>query len=160
MVDTVTFRVDGLKQLRANILSMNEKMSKKIIRSAVVAGARIIVLAARAKAPYKYGALMKSIGSRRDIRESTKTLETRAVSVFRVPGIYADTPANVRKKRVGKTYMMDPPTFYWKFNELGTVRQPARPFVEPALYNNIPGIIQTIRNKVNDGIRNALGTIP
>lgn len=152
MAKTTTFRVEGLRELRDQLQRMSAKMSKKILRSATTAGARVIVVAARANAPVKTGALKKSIGSRRDIRECRKDYEVRAVSVFRVKGIYAPTKENVRRGRAGKSYMMDPPTFYWKFNELGTVKQPAKPFIEPALRDNISQVTDAVKEKLIEGI--------
>ncbi|MFX8433551.1 HK97-gp10 family putative phage morphogenesis protein, partial [Acinetobacter baumannii] len=41
---------------------------------------------------------------------------------------------------VGKKYQTDGRVFYWRFLELGTSRQPATPFLRPALYENIEQI--------------------
>jgi HK97 gp10 family phage protein len=149
-----TFRVTtlGLKEFKTNIDGLKKEMRRKTMRSATTAGARVIVLEARRGAPVKTGALKKSIESLRDIRESKIDLEVRAVSVFKVPGVYAATRENVRKGKAGKTYLMDPPTFYWKFNELGTVKQPAKPFIEPALANNIQKVTDAVAKKLAEGI--------
>ena len=152
MARVTTVKVEGLAPLQRQLRQMTQEMRRKILRSATTAGARVIVLAARAKAPVKTGALKKSIGSRRDIRECKKDYEVRAVSVFRVKGIYAATKENVRRGRAGKSYMMDPPTFYWKFNELGTVKQPAKPFIEPALRDNISQVTDAVKNVLTDRI--------
>ncbi|MDR8423955.1 hypothetical protein FPK38_21560, partial [Acinetobacter baumannii] len=37
-------------------------------------------------------------------------------------------------------YQTDGRVFYWRFLELGTSRQPATPFLRPALYENIEQI--------------------
>ncbi|MFX4744348.1 HK97-gp10 family putative phage morphogenesis protein, partial [Acinetobacter baumannii] len=44
---------------------------------------------------------------------------------------------NRRSGRVGKTYQTDGRVFYWRFLELGSSRQPATPFLSPALYEKI-----------------------
>ena len=155
MASTVRIKVEGLIPLQRAMRRMTQNIRKKILRSATTSGARVIVLAARANAPVKTGALKKSIGSRRDIRECKVDYEVRAVSVFRVPGIYANTKENVRRGRAGKKYMMDPPTFYWKFNELGTVKQPAKPFIEPALANNISQVTDAIKERLIEGLLKA-----
>lgn len=153
MASKMTVKVDGLVELQRQLKAMSTQMSRKILRSATTAGARVIVVAARAKAPVgKTGELKKSIGSRRDIRECRKDYEVRAVSVFRVKGTYANTRENVRRGRAGKTYMMDPPTFYWKFNELGTVKQTAKPFIEPALQDNISQVTDAVKQRLTEGI--------
>lgn len=60
---------------------------------------------------------------------------------------YANTAANRRQNRVGQSYATagssDNPggdTWYWRFQELGTSRQAARPFLRPALNNNIDSV--------------------
>ncbi|MGS4226617.1 HK97-gp10 family putative phage morphogenesis protein [Acinetobacter baumannii] len=53
----------------------------------------------------------------------------------RIP--YTNNAQNRRAGRVGKTYQSDGRVFYWRFLELGTSRQPATPFLRPALYENI-----------------------
>lgn len=148
----ITYRVDGLDALGRQLAELRGKTTQKIIRSAVTAGARVIVLDARRRAPVRTGALKKSIESLRDKQNSGPGIEFRAVSVFKVPGVYANTKENVRKGRAGKTYLQDPPTFYWKFNELGTVRQPARPFIQPALSENVGRIISVMIKKIEEGL--------
>lgn len=148
----ITFKVQGLDLLGRQLAELRGKTAQKIIRSAVTAGARVIVLDARRRAPVRTGDLRKSIESLRDKQNSGPGIEFRAVSVFKVPGVYANTKHNVRKGRVGKTYLQDPPTFYWKFNELGTVRQPARPFIQPALSENVGRIIDAMRKKIEEGL--------
>lgn len=60
---------------------------------------------------------------------------------------YANTAANRRQNRVGQSYATagssDNPggdTWYWRFQELGTSRQAAKPFLRPALNNNVDGV--------------------
>ncbi|RSQ31222.1 hypothetical protein EA709_01695 [Acinetobacter baumannii] len=53
----------------------------------------------------------------------------------RIP--YTNNAQNRRSGRVGKTYQADGRVFYWRFLELGTSKQPATPFLRPALYENI-----------------------
>lgn len=146
----IKMQFQGLSELGQRIAKLNNAMQRRIIKSAVTAGARVIVLDARRRAPVKTGALRKSIESLRDKEFSRPGFEVRAVSVFKVPGVYANTKANVRAGKAGKTYLQDPPTFYWKFNELGTVRQPARPFIQPALSENISKITQTMASKIQE----------
>lgn len=57
---------------------------------------------------------------------------------------YVNSKDNVRKKLAGKTYKTDGDktnpggdTFYWRYLEFGTQHSPAKPFMRPALQNNI-----------------------
>lgn len=56
---------------------------------------------------------------------------------------YTNNAQNRRSGRVGKTYQTDGRVFYWRFLEFGTSRQPATPFMRPALATNI----QQVTNK-------------
>lgn len=56
----------------------------------------------------------------------------------RIP--YTNNAENRRSGRVGQTYQTDGRVFYWRFLELGTSRQPATPFLRPALSENIQPI--------------------
>ncbi|MCO9048473.1 HK97-gp10 family putative phage morphogenesis protein [Acinetobacter sp. UC24323] len=56
----------------------------------------------------------------------------------RIP--YTNNAQNRHAGRVGQTYQTDGRVFYWRFLELGTSRQPATPFLRPALYENIEQI--------------------
>lgn len=155
----IIFQIDGLKELNNVLKLLDDKMQKSISRRAVTAGAKVIRAAARASAPVDTGALKKSIQSLRDKRESRKGLEVRAVSVFRVKGKFEDNPKNRRSGKVGKTYLKDPPTFYWKFNELGTVKQSARPFIGPALLQNIGAVERALKDKLFVELDKAIGQL-
>lgn len=157
---SIKFEIDGLRELNNALKLLDDKMQKSISRKAVTAGAKVIRAAARANAPVKTGKLKKSIQSLRDKRESRKGLEVRAVSVFRVPGVHENTPANVRAGKVGKKYMKDPPTFYWKFNELGTVKQAAKPFLVPALLQNISRVENALKDKLLTELEKAVAQLP
>ena len=152
MAKGLSFRVTGLQPLGVALAGLSADMQQKGVRQAVTAGARVIVLAARRNAPVKTGKLKKSIESLRDKQNSRPGFEIRAVSVFKVFGVYANTRRNVQKGRVGKKYLMDPPTFYWKFNELGTVKQPARPFIEPALSEHLQQVTDAMKAKLTERI--------
>ncbi|WEI17144.1 HK97 gp10 family phage protein [Acinetobacter proteolyticus] len=53
---------------------------------------------------------------------------------------YTNNAQNRRSGRAGQTYQADGRVFYWRFLELGTSRQPATPFLRPALSENIDAV--------------------
>lgn len=77
-----------------------------------------------------------------DVRFSPKRFKATGDLGFRV-GIaggarqYANTAENVRKRRVGKEYATGGETWYWRLIEFGTEKMAARPFMRPALEQNI-----------------------
>lgn len=72
---------------------------------------------------------------------------------------YASTRENVRSGRAGQQYATagskENPggdTWYWRFYELGTAHQAAKPFLRPALNNNI----DTVQNQFVDDYKDQL----
>ena len=60
---------------------------------------------------------------------------------------YANTKENVRKGKIGKKYLTPGDktnpggdTWYWRLVEVGTSRSAAKPFLRPALNNNVDGV--------------------
>lgn len=146
------FEINGLKQLQTNLQKHSRNLQRKAIRQAVTAGAKVIVRAAKANAPVRTGAVRRAIRSLRDKQMSIAgKVEYRAVSVFKTTGgTYGNTRRNRRRGIVGRTYDVDPPEFYWKFNELGTVKQTAKPFIGPALSQNITQVQDAMKQKIID----------
>ncbi len=121
---TVTVHVDGLSDLLKNMKDLDKRVKTKIIRSAGVAGANVIKKAAIAKAPKKSGDLKAAISTRRSRKFSDSNIgyEQRDIGVFKVKGgKFANTARNRRLGRVGKTFEVEPPSYYWRFLEFGTV---------------------------------------
>lgn len=145
-----SIRVDGLKQLQQNLQGLTKNLRNRLLKSAVIAGAKVVVKAAKADAPVDTGRVRRAIRNLRDKRSSRKDYEVQAVSVFKLPGAgtYGNTRANRRLGRVGQNYDKDSPAFYWKFHELGTVKMAARPFIAPALNKNKQQVTMAMRDKL------------
>lgn len=78
------------------------------------------------------GALRDSITTRRLRMPSGQKGERYWIGIAPLKRKYADTRKNRRKQRVGKFYVILPPTYYAWFLEDGTERQSAKPFMRPA----------------------------
>lgn len=131
---TVTVKVEGLSDLLANMRELSTKTRRKFIRSAALAGANVIKKAAVAHAPVRTGELKAAIGTRRSRKFSNteQGYEQRDVGVFKVKGgKFANTKRNRALGRVGKTFEVDPPSYYWRFLEFGTVKMRPHPFLRP-----------------------------
>lgn len=157
---SVTVKVEGLSELGENMRTFSNEIKTKVLRSAArKAGNEVRDVArqiAEAVSLRKTGAMIKAIGVRRMSKASTPGKEYVAVGVFKVRGgEYANTKHNVRKQRVGKEYKVDPPEFYWKFHEFGTVKMRARPFLEPAFKLTKNGIPEVMRWEIIKGMARA-----
>lgn len=48
--------------------------------------------------------------------------------------------------------------YYWRFLEFGTVNSVAKPFLRPALYNNIEGVTKEFRDRLNEDLMKELSS--
>ncbi|SSR93858.1 phage protein, HK97 gp10 family [Acinetobacter baumannii] len=133
---------DALRKMRA---IGNEKTVKRIARKAMRQAMNIVRDEARQKVkrlddPTTPEKIWKEVVVQNG-RSRNKNALVMRVGVrggARIP--YTNNAQNRRAGRVGKTYQSDGRVFYWRFLELGTSRQPATPFLRPALYENIEQI--------------------
>ncbi|HCQ9808494.1 HK97-gp10 family putative phage morphogenesis protein [Acinetobacter baumannii] len=135
--------IQGLEPVLRKMRAIgNEKIVKRIARKAMRKGMNLVRDKARAKVkqlddPSTPQKIWKEIVVQNG-RSRNKNYLVMRVGVrggARVP--YTNNAQNRRAGRVGKTYQIDLSVFYWRFLEFGTSRQPATPFLRPALYENI-----------------------
>ncbi|ENW5234524.1 HK97-gp10 family putative phage morphogenesis protein [Acinetobacter baumannii] len=120
----------------------NEKTVKRIARKAMRQAMNIARDTARQKVkrlddPTTPEKIWKEIvvQNGRSRNKNTLVMRVGVRGGARIP--YTNNAQNRRAGRVGKTYQTDGRVFYWRFLELGTSKQPATPFLRPALYENI-----------------------
>ena len=119
---------------------LSEDMRKKVARQAVAAGAGVVRKAAREKAPVDTGNLKASLVMKR-VKDTNLTEE---YIVTPRKGRTRDVKAAKRGKgALGKD------AYYARFVEFGTVKVPARPFIRPALEENV----QRATNAIADRLR-------
>lgn len=139
----VEVKFEGVEELSRRMkLIADSKTAKRIARKAARQAMNIVRDAARNAAksiddPETPEKIFKEI-----VVQGGKTRDRNSI-VIRV-GIrggakipYTKNAQNRRSGRVGKTYQTDGRVFYWRFLEFGTSRQPATPFMRPALAANI-----------------------
>ena len=101
---------------------------------------RPIVVSARAKAAVKTGAMKKNIAMK---KMGKKKLRQTGGDVGMSVGIrggakeYVNNKRNRSAGRVGDTYEHGGNFFYFRFLEFGTSKMNARPFLRPAMAENI-----------------------
>ncbi|NDW79599.1 HK97-gp10 family putative phage morphogenesis protein [Acinetobacter baumannii] len=123
----------------------NEKTVKRIARKAMRQAMNIARDEARQKVkrlddPTTPEKIWKEIvvQNGRSRNKNTLVMRVGVRGGARIP--YTNNAQNRRAGRVGQTYQADGRVFYWRFLELGTSKQPATPFLRPALYENIEQI--------------------
>lgn len=122
---------ETLKALRALPKAISGKGGGPL-RKALFAAAKVIKAEVIARAPEDTGLLKQSIATFRDRRPDGGVAEHYTIGVRKLRRKYALTKANVRKRRVGKSYSVAGAAYYAKFLEFGTSKMAARPFFRPA----------------------------
>ena len=117
----LTLELRGFQQLGAKLDGLPHRMQRTIVRRALRVAGNVVLDEARARAPR---------------RTDSRRIKTKA-GQSRGPGFLAK---HIRlyfyRPRAGQLRASVGPTkaaFYGKFDELGTSRQPARPWLRPAL---------------------------
>jgi len=121
------YTVEGLKELNKALKAFPERVERRILRSAVNAGALVVVKTAKQNVPVDKGDLKKGV-----IKRSTKGAKTQG-SV---------------KVSVGPSTEV----FYGMFLEFGTSKIPATPWLRPAVDDNANAVITAIRKRLEKRI--------
>lgn len=151
----VSFELHGVDEVRAVMKDLPVKFRQKAAKAAGRKAANVIRDAARANAlrldrpetPLK-------IADNIVVQFASKTFRRTGDVTFRV-GVrggakaYGNTKENRAKGRVGKKYAVGGSTFYWRFLEFGTSRMRARPFMLPALEQNISRVEDVYVTELN-----------
>lgn len=125
-------------------------------RVALARGAKVIRDDARARAPKDTGAMVANIVMQRDRQpQQSGANERYVVGVRGGARRYANTKRNARKGRAGKEYQTAGNTYYWRFIEFGTERQPAQPFLRPAFETQKENALAVITDTLAKGIESA-----
>lgn len=136
-------QVKGLRELGLAMRALGADMAGKIARQATAAGAGVARKAIRARAPRDSGNLAAAIVMKR-VRNTPLT-EEYVVAVRK--GKTRDAVAGKRGQgRLGKD------AFYAGFNEFGTVKMPAQPFVRPGFEESVQPATEAIARRLKQRI--------
>jgi len=125
------FKIEGAKELNKALGSFTKDIEQKIAKQAVRAGANVIAKEARLLAPMGVTGTLK-----RSIKVVARSKRT------------GDAVASV-VTRSGKKYTFrNMNAWYAGMVEFGTSKNPARPFLRPALDSKGPEAIKAISNKI------------
>lgn len=169
MADGVEVSLNGLDSLLGKMEAVSDVTRNKAGRFALRKAANLIRDRARSNAariddPLTKEAIYKNIVASFGSREFRRTGDlTFRVGVMGGARQYANTKANVRKGRVGRTYKTagdkgNPggDTWYWRMLEFGTEHAAARPIIRPAM-NGIDGpVINVFAEEMEKAIDRAI----
>lgn len=129
-------QVQGLSEINAALTQLPERVQSRVLQNAVNAGARVQHRAIKAKAPQHEG--KQSPASTR-YGTILQNLAVRAMSVLR------GTSARGARVITGNA-------FWAVFFELGTSRQPARPFMRPGFDESMTEATNTVAGSLYQGV--------
>ena len=139
-----SFTISGGAELTRALEALDQKVKKKILRSAIVAGAAVVKKRAKQIAKSKgiedTGALIRNIAGKVE-RQRSDT--------------YAQINIGVRhgKPKKGAKNQDDP--WYWWQHEFGNSKMAARPFIRPAFEESKEEAIEVMTAKLRKGIESA-----
>lgn len=158
MADLVTIKLTGFSDLEKKLREFGPNVEKAGQRQATAAGAKIAVDAAKAaeSSHTKTGLLQRNIRAFRRRSTQPGTI-IYGIGVRRADKAkrYANNPRNKALGRAKKKYLQDGPAFYGRFLEMGSSKQPARPWLRPSFIGNIDNMIDRIRDVLSKAIDRA-----
>lgn len=162
-------QITGLDQISEKMKSVTRELRFKGGRFGMRKAANFVAQQAKLRAqamndPQTAEDISKNIAVRFSSRYAKQTGDIKfRVGVLGGAKQYANTKENVRKGRAGGTYKTGGDksnpggdTFYWRYLEFGTSKIAARPFMRPAIENNVEQTIGIFATEANKAIDRAL----
>lgn len=169
MADSVEVSLTGLESLLGKMEAVSEVTRNKAGRFALRKAANIIRDRARSNAsrvddPLTKEAIHKNIVASFSSKQFRRTGDLAfRVGVMGGARQYANTKANVRKGRAGRTYKTagdkgNPggDTWYWRFLEFGTEHASAKPVLRPAMNGVDNAVISVFAEEMEKAIDRAI----
>lgn len=150
----------GLGDIVAALRAIPEELRKNggPVNSGMRKAARIVRDEARRLAPKKSGLMAESIIAVRD----PNPRRTPGASERYVIGVkgggkakYANNSKNRRARKAGAEYEKQGNAYYFRFVEFGTEKQPAQPFLRPAIQTKAGEAIEAAAEAIDKGITRA-----
>jgi len=130
-------KIQGLDQVRRRLRALPKNMRNRELGKALRAGGKLVRDDARRLVPVDTGLVQKNVA----MRTSTGRRAGNADVKVRI-GVLSD--------RSGRDSGTD--AFYWVFQEFGTSRHPAQPFLRPAFESNKYAALNAITSSLRKGI--------
>lgn len=135
---TIKVDIGGLGALAEDFARLSRGGQRKVLRQATMAGARVGRDAIRAAAPVDEGITRKSVvaASKKQNAHGTHTAGVKVRSAHREHGRN--------------------PAYTWRFSELGTSKEPARPWIRPTWDGSESEIADAVRDTLAKAIDDAV----
>ena len=153
MGDIVEFKLNGFKELGDTLRNFGPDVARNGLRSADLAGMKVVLAAAKQTTAWHdhTGLLRSAITISR--RRTPEHVAKYSIVIKSKNKFIKIRRFGKRSKNRGKYTTAAPPSVYGRFLEYGTEKMRARPWLRPALLNNVDPTIEAIR----EGLERAIG---
>jgi len=134
--------IAGGKEVAKALRELGPRVGRKHLRGSVSKGARRIRKKAQVLAPKDTGEMEKDIQVKRDRTEGD---HIASFSVY--------VRVGKRSRLAGRTRDVDKDSFYWIFQEMGTAKAPAQPFMRPAFESEKEAAVDDIAAELDRRIQ-------
>jgi HK97 gp10 family phage protein len=155
MVDNVEFNIEGLDAISEKLKAVSGSVKQKRGRAALRKAGMVVVKAAAAAAEqYDDPETARSISKNVAIQWNNRRFRSTGDLAFRI-GVRGGAVIPKGKAIPDGVKAATP---HWRFIEFGTKTSIARPFLRPALANNIDAVTQTFVVELEKAIDRAIRT--
>lgn len=138
MADGIHIKIDGAQELTQALKALDRSVARKLIRTAFKRAGALILDKAKINAPVDTGALKDSLIAKVSFRKGMVKVDI------------------ITKGAKDKETLNQGDQFYAAFVELGTSKQPPRPFLRPALKDSESQVKNLIIESLREGIAEVL----
>lgn len=135
----------GFREMAAKMRELGPRVARNTLRRATSSGAAVIRNDVRARAPTDTGEMKRDIQIKRS-RDTNGEMSAKYAVYVRVG---AKSRLSGRARNVAKD------SFYWIFNEFGTAKMAANPFMRPAFEAQKQAAVNKIGETLDEGIQKA-----
>lgn len=143
----------GLKGLQKQLENVAAETRAKVLRGAMRDAMKPVLEDAKARAPRDSGALAEGL----TLGSAKAGADALAVGIVVVNNSARQKQATMAAAAFNEGQSKSlPPSRRWHFEELGTSKNGARPFLRPALYRGASGVVARFAEALSKRIRKAL----
>lgn len=147
MANSVTVKISGIEELEKNLYDLPSKFAKRAVRSALKAGAGIWKEGLESSAPVRTGFLKEQADI--SIKLSAKEESGTALVGF-------TKKQNPSRQEKEKSVPSAGNEAFWY--EMGTVNQPARPFIRPLFESSKGAVLDVFVAKLKEAFAEVFGS--
>lgn len=138
--------VTGLSELAAALRELPQRIGKNVLRGSVAAGAAVVRIEAKSKAPVFTGDVSKGHPPPGTLKRAIYQKGIRELSDDQKQVFFVGVRQGKKYRNQGKKGDKSQDAYYWRWVEFGTSKQPAHPFLRPAFEASKMAAVEQIKD--------------